>query len=63
MYYVYVLRSVKDKGFYIGFTSDVERRLCEHRDGCVDATQHRLPVDLCYIEGYQDERSARHMWV
>jgi len=33
MYYVYVLLSLKDKKFYIGFTNDLKRRLKEHNSG------------------------------
>ncbi|MCK6648914.1 MAG: GIY-YIG nuclease family protein, partial [Bacteroidia bacterium] len=30
MYFVYILRSLKDGRFYKGITSDIERRLREH---------------------------------
>ncbi len=33
MFYVYVLRSKKDDGFYIGFTSNLKRRIIEHNSG------------------------------
>jgi len=29
MFYVYLLRSVADDGFYIGFSTDLKRRLSE----------------------------------
>ncbi len=30
MFYVYVLKSVKDDGLYIGYTDDLKRRIFEH---------------------------------
>ena len=30
MFYVYLLHSTKDNGFYIGFSTDLKRRLSEH---------------------------------
>ena len=33
MFYVYLLHSAKDNGFYIGFSTDLKRRLSEHTAG------------------------------
>ena len=33
MFYVYLLHSAKDNGFYIGFSTDLKRRLAEHTPG------------------------------
>ena len=49
-FYVYVLRSHKDRDFYTGFTNDLRRRIGEHRDGRVPSTKSRLPVELVYYE-------------
>ena len=59
MTFVYILRSLKDHGYYIGFTNNLERRLQEHRDGLVDSTKYRRPVELAYYEAYQTETLAR----
>ena len=60
MYYVYLLRSEKDKGFYIGFTTrDVRERLVEHQNGIVDSTKNRQPIELIYFEAYTNESQAR----
>jgi putative endonuclease len=50
MHYVYVLLSQKDDKFYIGFTSDLERRLKEHNDGKAQSTKSRRPLKLLYYE-------------
>jgi putative endonuclease len=50
MFYTYVLRSKRDGKHYIGFTEDLERRLREHNDGLVKATEHRRPLELEYFE-------------
>jgi len=46
MWYVYILRSSKDKNLYIGFTNDLKRRFDEHQSGKNISTAKRLPVSL-----------------
>ena len=57
-YYVYVLQSLKDNKFYIGFTNDLERRLKEHEQGKNISTSKRLPVRLIYFEGHLSKEDA-----
>ena len=49
-YCVYVLKSQQDGNLYIGFTTDLHRRLTEHIHGQSDATAPRRPFDLIYCE-------------
>jgi predicted GIY-YIG superfamily endonuclease len=42
MFYVYVLRSEKDDGFYIGFSTDLKRRLSEDKRGASFATDEPI---------------------
>ena len=58
MYYVYVLRSRKDKQFYTGFTRDLRIRLKKHNEGQVSSTRFRCPFELLYYEAYTDQRDA-----
>ena len=58
MFYVYVLLSLKDKKFYIGFTNDVRRRLKEHNSGKNISTRLRLPVKLIYYEAHLSKDDA-----
>ena len=50
MFYVYVLKSEMDGMFYTGFTSDLERRLSEHKSGQSISTSLRRPFKLIYYE-------------
>jgi putative endonuclease len=52
MYYVYVLYSEKDAGLYIGFTTDLRRRVEEHQAGLSRSTAYRGPFILAYYEAY-----------
>jgi len=44
MFYTYILKSKKDNKLYIGYTSDLKKRLSEHKRGDVENTSHRLPI-------------------
>lgn len=50
IFYVYVLQSETDGMFYTGFTSDLERRLSEHKSGQSISTCLRRPFKLIYYE-------------
>ena len=58
MFYVYVLRSESDAGFYIGFSTDLKRRLSEHTRGASFATKSRGPWKLIYYEAYTEREDA-----
>jgi putative endonuclease len=57
-FYVYVLQSVKDEQFYVGFTSDLEKRLVDHNLGLVKSTKSRRPLKLLYWEGCLNQKDA-----
>ena len=58
MFYVYVLRSEADSGFYIGYTNNLRIRLKEHTAGKSFATAHRSPWTLVYYEAYIEQADA-----
>jgi len=60
IYYNYVLKSLKDNNYYIGFTSNLEQRLSEHSKGNVKSTEFRRPFILVYYEVSFDIKSAIH---
>jgi putative endonuclease len=58
MFYVYVLHSLEDRGFYIGFSTDLRRRMSEHKRGLSFATKYRGPWKLIYYEAYINRQDA-----
>ncbi|MCB2167354.1 MAG: GIY-YIG nuclease family protein [Deltaproteobacteria bacterium] len=50
MYYTYVLLSLSDHKFYIGFTQDLKQRFEQHEKCLVQSTKHRRPLKLIYYE-------------
>jgi putative endonuclease len=58
MFYVYVLKSLKDNGLYIGFTSNLRQRLTEHNEGKSLATNPRKPFKLIFYEAYENKYDA-----
>ncbi len=57
-YYTYILESDKDKSLYIGFTSDLRKRLKEHNTGKSLYTRSRGPYKLIFFEGFTEEKDA-----
>ena len=50
MHYVYLIKNNRDGCTYIGYSSNLKRRLTEHKD--------KNPK-LLYYEAYRDEKDAR----
>ena len=60
MYYVYILKSLKDDKLYIGFTSiHPTKRLKEHNYGDTTSTKPRRPFKLIYYEAHLSEKDAK----
>lgn len=58
MFYVYVLRSETDLALYIGYSTNLRRRLSQHIGGGALATSYRGPWKLIYYEAYVDQADA-----
>lgn len=58
MYYVYILKSLKNNDIYIGFTSDLKIRFKLHNSGQVRATKDNIPWRLVYYEAYLSKHDA-----
>jgi len=53
MYTVYVLRSLRNGGLYVGVTKrSAEERLQEHNAAKTEGNRNRLPYELVYTENY-----------
>ncbi len=59
MWYVYVLKSLKDKKWYTGFTDNLKKRFTDHNRGLVYSSRKRRPFSLIYYEACLDERDAK----
>ena len=59
-YFVYVLKSSKDKKFYTGYTKNLKLRFKQHAGGKVDSTKKRIPLKLIYFEGCLNQQDATH---
>ena len=58
MYYVYILKSLKDNKYYIGSTSDLQARLAYHNAGLQRSTKHRIPFEMVYHEVLASKETA-----
>ena len=58
MYYVYILRSVKNKKIYIGYCSDINIRLVQHNSGKTRSTKSGIPWKIIYTETFSTRQDA-----
>ena len=59
MYFVYILKSLKDEGYYIGQTGDLDKRLNMHNKGQVRSTRNRIPFILIKSEIFSTRSEVR----
>ncbi len=59
MFYIYILKSLKDNKTYVGYTNSLERRLAEHDSGKNIATRNRTPLELLFSEKFETSQEAR----
>lgn len=59
MFYIYILKSLKNSRFYTGSTNNLERRLTEHNNGQSKYTKYAGPFELVYKEIYNTSLEAR----
>lgn len=58
MYYFYILRSLKNKRLYLGFTPNLKERLKSHNDGENKATKPNIPYELLFYSAFKHEKDA-----
>lgn len=59
MWFVYVLKSLKNGRLYTGSTNNLERRLIEHNSGQTTYTRVTGPYNLIYSEKHLTRIEAR----
>jgi len=60
MFYVYVIKSLKDGNIYVGHTSNLKKRIELHNSGKVTSTKIRKPFGLLYYEACNLLKDAIH---
>ncbi len=55
----YILYSTKLNKYYVGSTTDIDRRLQEHNRGKEKFTKTGMPWNLVYKEMFNDLKAAR----
>ncbi len=59
MFYVYILKSIRNNRFYVGHTNNLSRRLKEHRAGGTASLKGWGPYRLVYYEAFAPRAEAR----
>ncbi|RPI69223.1 MAG: GIY-YIG nuclease family protein [Ignavibacteriales bacterium] len=57
-FYTYVLQSLKDLNFYVGYTNNLIKRIEDHNKGKVLSTKNIMPQKLIYWEGCLNQHDA-----
>jgi len=58
MYYVYVIRNIKNGKLYFGCTSDLKSRLEKHNTNKVISTKYKGPWEVRYYEAFFSKADA-----
>ena len=59
MNFLYILQSKKDGKFYIGSTSNINRRIIAHNKGYSKYTKNKGPLERVYKEEYNTLSEAK----
>lgn len=58
-FYVYILTKARNSTFYVGMTSDLPKRVWEHKNGVADSFTKKYGVNtLVYYEIFDDPETA-----
>ncbi|MEK7553648.1 MAG: GIY-YIG nuclease family protein [Patescibacteria group bacterium] len=58
MFYIYIIKSLKTKKYYIGSSSNIEKRLKQHNSYRVKSTKSFVPWELIYTESFTNRNIA-----
>jgi putative endonuclease len=59
MFYLYILKSSIDLGYYIGTTDNIDKRLKEHNSSKTKSIKHRIPLTVVHTEQFKTKTEAR----
>ena len=57
MYYVYILK-LKNGGFYVGYSTNLKKRIEAHKQGIVKSTRNFRPIKLVFYAAFSSESKA-----
>ncbi|WP_438425829.1 GIY-YIG nuclease family protein [Aquimarina macrocephali] len=58
IYTVYIIQSLKDDSFYIGYSANIEERINKHNSGNSRYTSKKIPWRLVYTEEFSSKSDA-----
>ena len=58
VFFICKLRSCQDQSYYIGYTTDPDRRLIEHNEGKSRYTSRKIPWTLVYLVRFATKSEA-----
>ncbi|HSD62199.1 MAG TPA: GIY-YIG nuclease family protein, partial [Ignavibacteriaceae bacterium] len=58
MFTVYILKSPLKNRYYVGHTSNLERRITEHNSGHTKSTRFGLPWEIIWTEEFDNRSEA-----
>jgi putative endonuclease len=58
IYHVYIIQSLLDRSYYIGYTRNLERRIYHHNHDKTGYTSRKAPWNLVYSESYETKTLA-----
>ena len=59
-FYTYILQSKKNNSLYIGYTSDLKKRLHQHNNGENTSTKPFVPYKLIFYEAFLNRIDAKN---
>ena len=59
MWFVYFLKSLGKRWYYVGSTNRIEKRVDEHNNGFVKSTKLYRPLKLVFTRKFESEKEAR----
>ena len=57
-FFIYIIQSEYDGSYYIGHTSDIQKRITVHNSGTTRYTSKKMPWKLVYSEMFNSKSDA-----
>ncbi len=57
-FYFYIISSLKNKKFYLGYTHNLKVRIKSHNNGENRATKSNIPYELIYYSAFKNQEDA-----